>query len=87
MNAIHGFMAGSLHTKPSKANVQGCVARWAGLMLRAEWMDGSHWWWAVSEIATGRELTSSNDDQREYTSGTEARFAAERIARTHVRKP
>lgn len=63
-----------------------CTARWAGLMLRAEWMDGSHWWWAVSEIAIGRELASSNDDQREYTSGAAARSAAERIARAHISK-
>jgi hypothetical protein len=64
-----------------------CTARMAGLMLRAEWMDGLYWWWAVSEITTGRELASSLDDQREYTSGTVARSAAELIARAHVRKP
>jgi len=64
-----------------------CTALWAGLMLRAEWMDGPHWWWAVSEIATGREIASSNDDQREWTSGTAARSEAERIARAHIRKP
>ena len=64
-----------------------CTARWAGLMLRAEWMDERDWWWAVSEIATGRELASSNDDQREYPSGIVARSAAERIARAHIRKP
>jgi hypothetical protein len=63
-----------------------CTARWAGLMLRAEWMDGAYWWWAVSEIATGRELASSNDDRQEYTSGTAARSAAERIARAHIHK-
>jgi hypothetical protein len=63
-----------------------CSARWAGLILRAEWMDGHHWWWAVSEIATGREIASSNDDLIEYTSGTAARSSAERIAKAHIRK-
>lgn len=63
-----------------------CTARWAGLMLRAEWMDGTIWWWAVSNIATGRELASSNDDRREYTTGAAARSAAELIARAHFDK-
>lgn len=64
-----------------------CTAQWAGLMLRAEWMNDRDWWWAVSDVATGRELASSNDDQRKYTSGTVARSAAERSARAHIRKP
>lgn len=63
-----------------------CTARWAGLILRAELMDGARWWWAVSEIATGREIASSNDDNREWTSGTAARSAAERVARAHIHK-
>ena len=64
-----------------------CTARWAGLLLRAEWMNGSHWWWAVSEIATDREIASSNNEQRECTSGETARARAESIARAYVQKP
>jgi hypothetical protein len=64
-----------------------CTARWAGLLLRAERMDSAHWWWAVSEVATGSELASSNDDRREYSSGAAARAAAEGVARAHVGKP
>ncbi len=63
-----------------------CTALWAGLMLRAEWMEGSNWWWAVSEISTGREIASSNEDQRKCTSGAAARAFAESAARAHLRK-
>ncbi|GEP40795.1 hypothetical protein [Brevifollis gellanilyticus] len=58
-----------------------CTARWAGLMLRAEWMDGPHWWWAVSDMATGEQIISSNNDPQECTSGTSARERAEKAAR------
>ena len=27
-----------------------CIALWAGLMLRAEWMDEDYWWWAVYDM-------------------------------------
>lgn len=60
-----------------------CTALWAGLMLRAEWMDGPDWWWAVSENATGAEVASSNDDVRSCTRGTDARAYAETAARTY----
>ncbi len=26
-----------------------CIARWNGLILRAEWMEKKIWWWAVSK--------------------------------------
>ncbi|MDR6568809.1 hypothetical protein [Chitinophaga ginsengisegetis] len=27
-----------------------CTAKWAGLMLRAEWMEKNYWWWAVYDM-------------------------------------
>ena len=68
-----------------------CTARWLGLILRAEWMDGDVWWWAVSDISTGDEIDSSNNDSYfgvKFTNGTEARDAAERAAREYrARRP
>lgn len=58
------------------------TAHWAGFILRAEWMDGIDWWWAVSEIATGSEVASSNNEERSCTSGADARKFAETAART-----
>lgn len=64
-----------------------CTALWSGLMLRAEWMDGSDWWWAVSVIKTGHEIASSNNDTtRPCTSGSTARSLAEKAARAYLRK-
>ncbi len=61
-----------------------CTAHWAGLLLRAEWMDGRRWWWAVSEEVSGKEIDSSNNDgyfDVKFTSGSAARDAAETAAR------
>lgn len=63
-----------------------CTAKWCGLLLRAEWMDGRHWWWAVSDATSGQEIDSSNSDgyfASEFTSGSAARQAAEKVARAH----
>ena len=27
-----------------------CLARWEGLLLRAEWMDDDYWWWCVYDM-------------------------------------
>lgn len=63
-----------------------CTALWAGLMLRAEWMDGSNWWWAALVIATGCEIESSNDSDDPCVSGSDARSLAELVARDHIRR-
>ena len=63
-----------------------CTARWRGLMLRAEWMNGPNWWWAVSNMATGEEIRSSNDDSRTCTAGASARACAEKVARDWLHK-
>jgi hypothetical protein len=61
-----------------------CTAQWRGLMLRAEWIDGPDWWWAVSEIATGSEIGASNDFDTPCVSGSDARSLAEIAARDHI---
>ena len=61
-----------------------CTAHWSGLILRAEWMYGDSWWWAVLESDTGIEIVSSNNAnyaEMKFTTGDEARAAAEQAAR------
>lgn len=64
-----------------------CTARWAGLLLRAEWMDGPDWWWAVTDLHHDIEIGSSNSDPRSCTSGNEARTRAEACAKAYLRQP
>lgn len=62
-----------------------CTALWAGLMLRAEWMQGSLWWWAVYDKQHGDiTIRSSNDYSEEVTSGKDAREKAEAVARNYI---
>jgi hypothetical protein len=66
-----------------------CTAEWSGLLLRAEWMDGDRWWWAVSDLASGDEIDSSNHDgyfDIKFTSGSAARHAAEQAAYEHLQR-
>lgn len=63
-----------------------CTAMWCGLLLRAEWMDGTRWWWAVTDVVSGQEIDSSNNSgyfDVEFTSGSAARHAAEKAAREY----
>ena len=62
-------------------------AQWAGLLLRAEWEDGTRWWWAVTDLESGEEITSSNSQPGDYLSGEVARNAAERAARDYLGIP
>lgn len=64
-----------------------CTAEWAGLILRAESMERSNWWWAVADAATGVEIDSSNYSPYiavDFKSGSAARRAAEAAARNYV---
>jgi hypothetical protein len=64
-----------------------CTAEWSGLLLRAEWMVGSRWWWAVSDLASGEEVDSSNNEgwcDMEFASGPSARRAAEMAAEEYL---
>lgn len=58
-----------------------CTAIWNGLILRAEWMEGDLWWWAVS-VNDGRvdEIDSSNEHQESCIGGANARKSAEEAA-------
>lgn len=58
-----------------------CTAHWAGLTLRAEWMDGDRWWWCVYDDATGDQVITSDRPPQPYRSGQAARVAAEQAAR------
>jgi len=64
-----------------------CTARWAGLILRAEWMDGVAWWWAVSDEESEYEIDSSNNNEVRVTSPSEARRLAEKAACHYLRIP
>jgi len=61
-----------------------CTARWKGLMLRAEHMDKSVWWWCVYD-ERGQQIASSNDfrAKRCMTPKT-ARSAAEEAAKNYL---
>lgn len=63
-----------------------CSAYWAGLLLRAEWMDHHYWWWAVYDMADNEKtVDSSNLHQEKCTSGKSAREIAEAIASAYIK--
>lgn len=61
-----------------------CIARWAGLTLRAECMDDGVWWWAVYLDAQDLEIASSNEADAIAATGDEARNAAVKAARNFL---
>ncbi|UPL48525.1 hypothetical protein [Hymenobacter sublimis] len=63
-----------------------CLARWCGLLLRAEWMEEEYWWWCVYDMQAENEpqIASSNDYEGEWTSGEQARAEAENVARRYL---
>jgi hypothetical protein len=63
-----------------------CTARWAGLMLRAEWMDKDHWWWCVYDMMDDEnQIDSSNEHSERCISGNAARSKAEEVARNYIK--
>ncbi len=62
-----------------------CTALWAGLMLRAEWMNKDYWWWAVYDMEAN-EITV--DDSTNYSAsfkgGQIARQNAESVAQNYI---
>jgi hypothetical protein len=63
-----------------------CTAMWAGLMLRAEEMDERIWWWAVYDMEKDEvTIDSSNEYDITFTSGREARMAAEQAAKIYLK--
>jgi len=61
-----------------------CTAEWNGLMLRAEAMSRTDWWWAVSDMKTKEQVAVSYDVGVRVTTGKKARRAAEQAARDWV---
>ncbi|MBF02496.1 MAG: hypothetical protein CMP76_13990 [Flavobacterium sp.] len=62
-----------------------CTAKWAGLMLRAEWMDEDYWWWAVYDM---QKEEATIDDSNNYTDrfigGDISRQKAENVAKKYI---
>lgn len=56
-----------------------CTAEWEGMILRAEEMDKSEWWWAVYSINSLID-SSNNYHDRVFKTGKIARNAAEKAA-------
>jgi hypothetical protein len=63
-----------------------CTAIWAGLMLRAEWMDEDYWWWCVYDLLDENEeqIDSSNNYEIRYISGELSRNEAEKVAKKYL---
>jgi len=62
-----------------------CTAQWAGLMLRAEWMDENYWWWAVYDMENDEvTIDSSNHYSSRFIGGVSARQKAEEIAKSYL---
>ncbi len=58
-----------------------CTALWAGLMLRAEWMDDDDWWWAVYDMAQAEMVIDAAwEYDTAFVSGAIARAKAEEVA-------
>ncbi|OOV20526.1 hypothetical protein [Flavobacterium sp. LM4] len=64
-----------------------CTAKWAGLMLRAEWMDEDYWWWCVYDMFTEDEeqIDSSNEYEQRFIGGKVSREKAEEIAKVYLK--
>ena len=62
-----------------------CSADWAGLLLRAEWMD-EEWWWCVYDMQDVNEvqIDSSNEYDESCIGGEAARDKAENAARKYL---
>ena len=65
-----------------------CTAKWSGLMLRAEWMDGDNWWWCVYdmlELDNENQIDSSNEYDEQCIGGKAARNKAEEISKEYLK--
>lgn len=64
-----------------------CIAKGYGLILRAEWMDEDYWWWAVYDMNNHEKtIDCSNEYEERYTSGEQARRAAEEVALRYLER-
>jgi hypothetical protein len=63
-----------------------CTAKWAGLMLRAEWMDENYWWWCVYDMIKDEiQIDSSNEYNERFICGKVSREKAEEIAKKYLK--
>ena len=64
-----------------------CTSEWAGLMLRAEWMDADYWWWAVYDMQNNKEtVDDSNNYNQIFIGGEASRKKAENVAIEYLNK-
>jgi hypothetical protein len=61
-----------------------CTARWAGLLLRAEQKNRTHWSWTVYDAKTRAIIMDSRMSWGRATHGKTARQAAEHAARQYL---
>jgi hypothetical protein len=62
-----------------------CTAEWAGLMLRAEWMDEDYWWWSVYDMQKGEATIDDSNNYTERFVGSEStRQKAESVAQKYI---
>jgi hypothetical protein len=62
-----------------------CTAEWAGLMLRAEWMDEDYWWWAVYDMQRGEiTIDDSNEYSERFIGGEISRKKTENVAEHYI---
>jgi hypothetical protein len=61
-----------------------CTARWAGLLLRAEQKNRTHWSWTVYDAKTRAIIMDSRMWYGRATHGKKARQAAEQAARQYL---
>lgn len=62
-----------------------CHARWAGLLLRAEWMDEDYWWWAVYDMEKNEiTIDASYNYDENFIGGEISRKKAEDVARQYL---
>jgi hypothetical protein len=62
-----------------------CTAEWAGLMLRAEWMDENYWWWAVYNMQKDKAtIDDSNNYTDRFIGGDISRQKAESVAQKYI---
>lgn len=63
-----------------------CIAKGAGLTLRAERIHSGKWWWCVRDDARGKVADSNDTPPYRASSGNIARVAAEAAANQYLER-
>lgn len=62
-----------------------CTALWAGLMLRAESMNGKYWWWCVYDMTRNEVIIDDSNNYKErFIGGELTREKAMSIAHNYI---